>query len=389
MHTLPNDRRLCRTNREARSLRQGTRMKGLPLLLLLGTMMLLACGGGSSNGGSQVPLTLSGNWQFTMSPQVDQNNKVLFLGGLQGGFLLQNNGSATGSAEYAVSFPGLLVPCNAGSAAVTGTISGQHVKLTAVAGTQTFTLTGVLSLYGSTMAGTYTSTAGTAPDGSACGSAEPPPGQNISGLQWSAALVPPITGTILNGSLLSMGGAAGLSTEYFPVLGQLTQGQNTGASSAPVTGTLNVTDYPCFDAASVYGQISGNSVTLQIVGTDESILGLIGPPTGSNGTTGLNPVTVEPVQNGYVLQGVGPSYLVATTACPGSLGNTGAAGDFGNICLALNGAGACQPPLTASRSVRSFPAQAAGSPLKTGAHQPSLASPSNRILDVEHHAEID
>ena len=241
-------------------------LKCLPLLLLLGTMMLSGCGGGSSTGGSQMPLTLSGNWQFTMSPQVDQNNQVLFLGGLQGGFLLQNNGSAKGSAEYSVSFPGLLVPCNTGSAAITGTISGQDVTLTAVAGTQTFTLTGTLSPYGSTMAGTYTSTAGTAPDGSACGSAEPPPGQDLSGLQWSATLVPPLTGPI-RGRLLSMGGTAGLSKRNFPVSGALTQEQNTGASSATVAGTVSVTGYPCFDSASVSGQISGNTVTLQFVGS--------------------------------------------------------------------------------------------------------------------------
>ena len=366
-------------------------------------MMLSACGGGSSSGGSQIPLTLSGNWQFTMSPQVDQNNQALFLGGLQGGFLQQNSGSANsgsakGSAEYAVSFPGLLIPCNTGSAAITGTISGQNVTLTAVAGTQTFTLTGVMSLYGTTMAGTYTSTAGTASDGSPCGSAEPPAGQNISGLQWSATLVPPLTGQVL-GNLLSMGGTAGLGKETFPVYGQLTQGQNTGASSTTVTGTLNVTDYPCFDAAYVDGQISGNSVTLQIVGTDESILGLIGPPVNSNGTTGLNAVTfvadtVISQQNGNIVQGVvqgaGSSYLVANTACPGGMGNISAAGDFGNICLALNGA-SCQEPLAADKSAPNFASQGADrTPLASGHSGPTAPNSSKHILqDVEHHAEVD
>ena len=359
-------------------------------------MMLSACGSSSSTGGSQVPLTLSGNWQFTMSPQVDQNNQALFLGGLQGGFLLQNSGSAKGSAEYAVSFPDLLIPCNTGSAAITGTISGQNVTLTAVAGTQTFTLTGLMSLYGTTMAGTYTSTAGTASDGSPCGSAEPPAGQNISGLQWSATLVPPLTGQVL-GNLLSMGGAAGKAT--FPAYGVLTQGQNTGASSATVTGTLNVTDYPCFDAAYVDGQISGDSVTLQIVGTDESILGLIGPPVNSNGATGLNPVTfvadnVISQQGGNIVQGVvqgaGSSYLVATTACPGGMGSISTAGDFGNICLALNGA-TCQAPLTADQSGQNFPSRGADLTAITSGHPgPTALNPSKHILqDVEHHAEVD
>lgn len=348
-------------------------------------MVLSACGGSSSSGGGvQIPLTLSGNWQFTMSPQVDANNQVLFLGGLQGGFLLQNNGSATGAAQYAVSFPGLFVPCNTGSAAVTGTISGQNVALTAVAGTQTFALTGVLSLESTSMTGTYTSTAGTAPDGSPCGSVEPALGQNSSGLQWSATLVPPITGAI-QGSFLSTGGTAGLSEQVFPVSGSLTQAANTGASSAAVTGTLsflnsstNTSDYPCFSFASVYGEISGNSVNLGIYGTDQSEWGLIGESIGSQGSTGVNQVTFDFVNGGYVLHGAGPSYLVATVACPGGLGNIETAGDFGNLCLALNGAAACEQPITLTPSTVTFPEVVLGSPPVT--QTITLANASGTII---------
>ncbi|MGA9527766.1 MAG: hypothetical protein WBS24_06595 [Terriglobales bacterium] len=287
-----------------------------------------------------------------MSPQIDQNNQVLFQGGLQGGFLLQNSSSAKGASEYAVSYPGLLIPCNSGSATVTGTISGQTVNLTAVAGTQTFTLTGTLSLDSTAMAGTYTSSAGTASDGSPCGSAEPPPGLNMSGLQWSASLVPSITGPF-QGNALSMGGTTVLQNEDFQVWGSLTQAQNTGASSATVTGTVNFISYPCLDSAPVYGQISGNSLTLQILGNDDSVIGLIGEPVGSDGTTGLNPLTVQSAQGGYVVNGVGPSYLVATNACPGSTENADAAGNFGNICLALNGASCQAPAGPASRAAKS------------------------------------
>ena len=126
------------------------------------TIALSACGGGSSSD-SQQSTTLSGNWKFTVSAPSDNS----FSGGLQGGFLLQNNGSVSGAAVYSVSAPALPAaqnPCNSGSAPITGTISNLNVTLTAVAGSQTFTFTGALSSDGSTMNGTYASTAGTAAD---------------------------------------------------------------------------------------------------------------------------------------------------------------------------------------------------------------------------------
>jgi hypothetical protein len=301
-------------------------------------------------------MTLSGNWQFTMAPPGDGS----FLGGIEGGFLLQNNdGLVNGGATYAVSLPGLLIPCNSGSATVTGTISGQTVNLTAVAGTQTFTLTGTLSLVGETMSGTYSSTAGTAVDGSPCGTAQ-------TGLQWSAYLVPPLLGSV-EGGFQSAGGAAGLDEQDFLVSGGFAQAANTGGSSAAVTGSLTffnpltqASDYPCFTSAEVYGQISGNSVALQIFGSDGTLLGLIGEPVGSWGSTGVNPVTFDSVHGGYILHGAGPSYSVATSACPGSLENVDAAGDFGNICLALSGS-ACQQPITLTPSALLFDPQQVGS----------------------------
>jgi hypothetical protein len=323
-------------------------------------MILSACGGGNSSSGSQTTLTLSGNWQFTMAPPSDGS----FLGGLQGGFLLQNSGAVTGAAVYAVSLPQLTFPCNGGSASITGTNSGHTVTLTAVAGTQTFMLTGMLSSDGSTIVGTYTSTAGTAADGAPCGTAQ-------TGLQWSAISVPPITGPI-QGSFHSTGGSAGLNNQDFIVSGALSQGENIGASNATVTGTLtfinsttNLSDYPCFSLASVNGQISGNSVILQIINTDGSMAGQIGAPAGSFGSTGVNPVTFDSVHGGYILHGPQPTYLVATNTCPGSLANTIVAGDAGNICLGLNGTSTCQQPITLSPAVITFPAQLLGSAATT------------------------
>jgi len=97
-------------------------------------------------------------------------------------------------------------------------------------------------------------------------------------------------------------------------------------------------DYPCFntgsDTASLDGQISGNFVTLQIVGTDGSVLGQIGETVAAGGPTGLGPINFTAARGGYIVHGVGPSYLVATGACQGSsasiyVNGAVATGDFG------------------------------------------------------------
>jgi len=334
---------------------RGRCVNPLCLLLLSAVAMLSACSGGASSGGSQNIAPLSGNWQFSVANPPDQT----FIGGLQGGFLLQNHGTVTGAAVYSVSLPagGNPTVCNSGSAPITGTLSGQSVTLTALAGNQTFTFTGTLSSDGSTLTGTYGSTAGTAADGTACGTAQ-------TGLQWSAVSVPPLSGP-LQGNFHSTSGSAGLSNQDFLVSGSLTQGENIGASNATVTGSLtfvdpvsNQSDYPCFSTAFVNGQISGTSVILQIIGPNGADFGQIGAPIGTN--NGLQSVTFDSTSNGYVLHSaVSPAYSVNTSKCPGvSLAN---AGDSGNICLSFGNATACQQPITLSPALLTFPPQAFGS----------------------------
>jgi hypothetical protein len=343
---------MLRTNREPISPRFcGEYGIGLLLCLLVAAMSFSACGVGNTSGVPQLPATLSGNWQFTMAAPADGS----FSGGLQGGFLLQKDSAVTGAAVYSVALPANPNPCNSGSAAITGTLSNQSVALTAVAGTQTFTFAGTLSLSGSTMGGTYTSTAGTAADGTGCGTAQ-------TGLQWSAILVPPLTGPI-QGSFHSTGGTAGLVEQDFLVSGALFQGENTGASNATVTGNLNflspttdLSDYPCLTTATIKGQISGNTATLQIVGTDGSNVGQIGALPGSV----LQPVIFGSTQNGYALQSFGPGYAVYAAACGG--GSLESPADSGNICLAVNGTTACQQPITLSPTALTFPSQPVDSP---------------------------
>jgi hypothetical protein len=352
MQTLTKNPTPRRTSSGPLSSRFGVGQMSLLILLLAGVMTLSACGGSSNNTQTVAP-SLSGNWQFTLAPPGDGS----FLGGLQGGFLSQASGSSvTGAVAYSIALPASPSPtvCNTGSAAVTGSLSGQSVTLSAVAGTQTFTLTGTLSLNGETMVGTYNSTAGTAADGSACGNLE-------TGLLWNATLVPPLTGQI-EGTFSSVGGSAGLSEQQFLVTsGSLSQASNNGADNAAVTGSLSFeigtqSDYPCILSASVQGQISGTSVVLQILNSGGTQIGQIGTASGSS----LQAVTYDTSQGGYALQSLGgPGYAVYAPGCGG--GTLESPADFGNICLAVSNTKACQQPFTLVPSALTFPSQVVGS----------------------------
>jgi hypothetical protein len=326
----------------------------LPAAAIGSTLILAGCGGGVSiTQPAQAPLTLTGNWQFNMAPPGDGS----FSGGLQGGFLQQGKDkTATGSVAYSVSLPGRSNACDTGNATISGTLDGQTVNLTATAGSQTFTLTGTISFDGTTMAGTYSSTSGTASGGGApCGTAQ-------SGLQWNAVLVPSITGPIA-GTLHSSGGSAGLNEQNFLVSGALVQANTFNSSSAAVTGNLNFTNaisglsnYPCLSVASLQGQISGNTVTLQIVGDDNSNIGQIGDMSGS---TNLGTVILDHVGNGYVLHSLsGNAYAIFSAACGG--GTLQAPADFGSICLGLNSIGSCAQPVTFTPSPLIFDFQLVG-----------------------------
>ncbi|MGC2398321.1 MAG: choice-of-anchor D domain-containing protein [Acidobacteriaceae bacterium] len=314
------------------------------MLLLTGLMVLSGCGGSNTSNQPQASGQLAGNWQFTLATPPDgsfEGNCPSSSGTLAplcfGGFLLvQNNGSVTGAITYAIVLPGANPTiCNSGSAPVTGTVNGQTVTLTAAAGNQTFTLTGVLNA--STMMGTYTSTAG-----KGCGTAQ-------TGLQWSAIYVPPLSGAI--GGNLHSTQSGSLRNQVFPVTGTLTQGENIGASNATVTGTLNFQGYPCLSSASVNGQVSGNSVVLQIIANNGLNIGQIGAPAGF---VNPGPVTVLSSAAGTALQGSN-GYSVTTSSCPGGVT------DIGDVCLGLGNTTACTQPILFSTASLVFPPQQVGS----------------------------
>ena len=322
------------------------------LLLLTCLAVLAGCGDNNSgqpaNGGQ-----LAGNWQFTMAAPADNS----YLGGIQGGFLLQKSNSVTGGVVYAVQLPaqagGVPTLCSGGSAPVTGTFDGTTVNLTVAAGNLTFTLTGTSN--GTTMMGTYTST-----DGQGCGTAQ-------SNLQWSATLVPPLTGSV-QGSFHSAINPA-LRDQNFPVTGSFVQGPNIGASNATVTGTLIFPDYPCLASASVNGQISGNSLVLQVIAPNGLNVGRIGAPAGDSNPS---PVTIANTTNGIVIQGTN-GYGVSTKTCPG--GNV--AGDIGNVCLAFGTATTCNQPITLTPASLIFLPQPLASAATTQTITLTNTDPSN------------
>jgi hypothetical protein len=309
-------------------------------------VVLSACGGGSPNQ-SQTTGSIAGNWQFAMAAPSDNS----FIGGIQGGFLLQRNGSLTGSVTYSVLLPpqqqgGSPTLCNSGSGTVTGTISGQTTTLTVVAGPQIYTLTGTVSTGGSTIMGSYAST-----DGNGCGTAQ-------TGLQWSATSVPSVTGAIQGNFHSSLNPV--LRNQDFPVSGSLLQGENIGASNATVTGTLTFESYPCLSTASVNGQISGDFVTLQIVAPNGLNVGEIFFQTASS-------------VGGFVLHG---EYGVSTKPCPGGT----LAGDIGNVCVALGISTSCTQPILLSPAAVVFPPQQVASAPTTQVITLTNTDPSGSTL---------
>jgi hypothetical protein len=344
----------------------------LSLILVVAIALTLSsCSGSSKVTPQQGDPQVSGNWQLTMST----TNTTFVASPLQGGFLLQKNGSITGQIAFSIVLPstngGANTTCNSGIATVTGTMSGQSVNLTAVVGTldpngnastQTLTLKGgTLSADNSLIQnGAYTVTAGYANvQGSvvACGT-DPDAGT------WSATLVPPLTGGF-QGFFHSTNNS-NFPNQNFPVSGTFTQGPNTGAASATVTGTLMFQDpltllnnYPCLTTASVTGTISGNNILLQMFSNGGTPVGQIGQTPGSG-----NPptaVTFNSTQGGYVVQNLnqvaanqsGGGYVVTTKSCSG--------GDSGNLCLALGSSKVCNQPIILTPFSLIFPPQLVGS----------------------------
>jgi hypothetical protein len=214
-------------------------------------------------------------------------------------------------------------------------VSGNNVTLSADASGQAFTFKGTVTIgkaANSVMGGTWMSTTG------GCGTSQ-------TG-QWTAHSVQPLTGSF-QGSFHSAGNAQTMNVD-FPITGSLTQGNNIGASSATLTGTISAAGYPCLDNAALNGQISGDTVILNIIGPDGLNNGIIGNP--------------NPAQGGAQFDGsnniVHGSYTVDTKICSAAVANS----DTGNVCLGLGTGTGCTEPISLSPTALTFPPQIVGGP---------------------------
>jgi hypothetical protein len=223
------------------------------VLLFIGSLLLLtSCGGGNSNAASTTP-NLAGNWQMTLQRQDTTTIKT------ESGFLVQTGGSLTG--EFLLTGA---TNC-AGIGSAQGQISGSNVAITVAQVGQTVNLAGALGT-NSAITGNYSILAA-------------PCGSNQIGA-WSATLVQPFSGK-LQGAFAST-----YSSGFkFTFSGNVSQGPNTGTSSASLTGNMTSSDAPCFHSANLSGSISGTSIVLNLLSSEGVALGQIHGTTTAKATT--------------------------------------------------------------------------------------------------------
>jgi len=303
----------------------------LASVVLASLVLLTACGRSSSP--QNTSPSLAGNWQIALTP----NDQVTFQPRTLSGFAQQAGSSVNGSVSFLIpNVTNPSAPPCAGAAPLTGSFDGQNVNLSVNQNGQMLTLTGTGSADLSSLSGTYTSAAGT------CEPAE-------NGL-WTAVLIKPIVGSF-QGVLHSVSSNSySLQDKDFQVTGTLTQGANTGASSATLTGTITATNYQCFSTAALNGTVSGSRVRLSIIGISGLQVGEMGAAVGSQAPGGA---TISP--DGLTLQGLntlGTGYFMADTkACP----FVNQSFDYGNFCLNFGSATSCVEPLSATPNNLTFP----------------------------------
>jgi len=225
--------------------------------LLLGTLIATtACGGGSTTHSSSSGV-LSGNWQIVLSRHAVPTQPLTYTG-----FLTQSGDSVSGNLILGSGFLGY--GCS-GVGPVTGTVDGQNISL-------------IINEFGEDV-----NLAGTIPASNAA-----PMNGEFSWLPGGCNAFPG-TGTFTAFQVTPINGSFhGTFTSTLPppnngtlnVVGTLTQGPNTGGSTANLTGSISVIGTPHFcsylSTATITGLISGTSVSLNLFDPDGSLVTQIG-----------------------------------------------------------------------------------------------------------------
>jgi hypothetical protein len=223
------------------------------LSILIATM---ACGGGASSPASNSG-PLSGNWQIALIRHAVPTQPLTYTG-----FLTQSGSSVAGNLILGSGYIGS--GCS-GVGPVTGVVNGQNVSIT-------------IDQFGEDV-----SLAGNLPSSNAV-----PMNGEFSWLPGGCNAFPG-TGTFSGFQVTPINGSFhGTFTSTLPppnngtinVTGTLTQGPNTGASSATLTGSISVVGSPHFcdylSTATITGLISGTSVSLSLYGPNGSLITQIG-----------------------------------------------------------------------------------------------------------------
>lgn len=260
-----------------------------PRIAFLLALSLLMIGCGSSNSTPAPAGSLSGNWQMSLTNTGDPNPTTT-----QSGSLLQNGDVVTGAVLFTN-------PDCSGVASVTGTVTGSGFSLTENPVGTSVSLSGTFGSTASPLNGNFTILS----TGCAGGKSAPASGT------FTASLVAPLTGNI-TGTFSSNNGS-------FSLMGQVTQGANTGGSSTPLTGSITFTGGFCYSGANIVGSISGTAVVMNLVESDGVQIGQL---TGTSSTDGSS------------LGSASLKYLgLGTGAAKGCVND----GGFNNLTFAISG----------------------------------------------------
>lgn len=227
-----------------------------PLAILMISLLVLAsvsCGDNKP----PAPTTFTGNWEITLNRH--ENPAPL----IYSGFLLQAGNSVSGSVVLGDGCQGV--------GSVSGTITGQAFQLSINEFGQVINLSGNLPSGNGPVNGQFSTLPGACTEFPSTGS-------------WTAAQIKPMTSTF-HGTFVSTNSAA--ITPSLDVTGIITQGPNTGASSATLSGTLTAASYvaPCayLTNATITGTISGTTIVWNLFAPNGTAMGRVPLPGGLPG----------------------------------------------------------------------------------------------------------